>query len=121
MKAETEGHIKDFHVGKGDINTTHSQFADDTSLFSEFSNSSSYKNFLKVVDSEKMSGQNTNLHRYGFIGVNIIPSLVIAAEEFGCNVDTWPNTYLDFPLNGSPNTLSFWAPITENVERRLSS
>lgn len=50
MKAEVEGSIKGFHVGRGNFCINQIQLVDVTIMFSEFDNDLSFNHFLKVVE-----------------------------------------------------------------------
>ena len=55
------------------------------------------------------------------VGVNISDSWMSeAAAVLGCNVGKIPFMYLDLPIGGNPQRLSFWDPIVNRIKSRPS-
>lgn len=62
--------------------------------------------------------------------INLLKSIVVGikldkewenriAREIGCEIGSWPMSYLGLSLGGNPCHLSFWEPVIERVAKRL--
>ena len=49
------------------------------------------------------SGLNINMAKSALVGINIVEEEVVSlADEVGCEVGSWPMSYLGMPLGGNP-------------------
>lgn len=121
-QAADMGLIKGAMMGSEPLHIHHLQFADDTILFS-IDDDEAIKNLFHIVKTfEKSSGLNINLSKSEVLGINLERDRILSiAESPGCKVSNWPNSYLGLPLNANPNSMAFWTPMLEKIERRLHS
>ncbi|XP_077251854.1 uncharacterized protein LOC143891091 [Tasmannia lanceolata] len=114
--------IQGFFVGQSEVEVTHLQFADDTSLFCSPEVESVL--YLKAIIRwyELISGQRVNFHKSKLYGVNMDHELSLGlAGIMGCKLDHLPSSYLGLPLGfGRPNIASS-VSIVKRVERRLDT
>lgn len=99
-----------FHV------VTHLQFADDTIIFC----GASLKQVVALKKNLRwfrmLSGLKINYGKCDLIGIHLEDNNnQLLANAFGCRVGQFPEKYL-----GIPNKI-LWDPVTERLEKRLSS
>lgn len=70
---------------------------------------------------ELVSGLKINLGKSTMIGIEMAKeSLKEFAEDIGCGTRRTPFSYLGLLVGGNPRRKSFWSPVIEKVERRLT-
>uniref|UniRef100_A0A803PSR8 Reverse transcriptase domain-containing protein n=1 Tax=Cannabis sativa TaxID=3483 RepID=A0A803PSR8_CANSA len=108
-----------FQVGKDNIQISHLQFADDTLFF--VNDEASLRKLVEIVEAFcGISGLKVNLNKSQLLGICLEEEVVAQnAEIVGCEVGTWPMTYLGMPLGGSPRKETFWEPVLDKCAKRL--
>lgn len=109
-------------IGCNNLEITHLQYADDTIIAGDYSwdNVIAIKFILRWY--EMVSGLEINYKKSKLISVNI-PSEwgSSAASKLCCKTESLPFTYLGLPVGSSPHSYSFWKPVINKIESRLSS
>ncbi|XP_071712584.1 uncharacterized protein [Rutidosis leptorrhynchoides] len=108
-------------IGCDKIHLSHLQYADDTIFFGKWdvNNLRSLMNLLKCF--ELTSGLKVNYHKSNLFGVGVEPHEVEdMARLFGCNIGTFPFTYLGLPIGAKMNKEANWKPVIEKFEKRLA-
>ena len=103
------------------VSISHLQFFDDTLLVGNKSleNIRSLKAFLMLF--EVISGLKLNFHKSMFVGINVLDSwLTEASTVLNCKTSCVPFFYLGLPIGGESRKLTFWSPLFEWVNSRLS-
>ncbi|XP_071713260.1 uncharacterized protein [Rutidosis leptorrhynchoides] len=122
-KAATErGLFKGVEIGNDKIKVSHLQYADDTIFLGEWSRANAYslQNLLKCF--ELTSGLKVNFNKSCLYGVGVSDDEVkIVASRLGCQVGTFPFTYLGLPIDARMNKLKNWNPVVDKIKARLSN
>jgi len=120
-KAAAAGFFQGIHIGTGNVNITHLQFADDTLIFCE-----PEIDYLRIIKRvlfifQRFSGLSVNYAKSGLIVLGKDESWAKnAAEDLQCKLVQLSITYLGVPLGANMRRLSSWQPILEKVQSRLS-
>ena len=119
-KATEVGFVKGCKVGKDNILISHLQFADDTIFFID-SEGPSFNNMMTLLGLFcEASGLKINMAKSILLGLGVSDQVITSrAEMVGCEVGTWPISYLGMPLGGNPCSRSFWEPVISKVAKRL--
>jgi hypothetical protein len=71
---------------------------------------------------ENLSGLKVNFSKRQLVGVNVVTSwLSEAAMVLSCKVGSVPFVYLGLPIRGNARRLTFWEPLLNRINSRLSS
>ena len=65
-------------------------------------------------------GLNINLSKSMLVGINVKEEdMVSLARVAGCELGSWPMSYLGMPLGDNPCRVDFWGPVIEKISKRL--
>ena len=70
---------------------------------------------------EAMSGLKINLAKREIIPIGPVTNLVELASELGCNIGSFPTSYLGLPLGAKHKALGVWDSIEERYRKRLAA
>ncbi|GKV27386.1 hypothetical protein SLEP1_g36559 [Rubroshorea leprosula] len=121
-KAESEGLLKGLGIGRGDMELSLLQFADDTVFMGK-----ACAGNLKVVKAilhwfELISGLKINFSKSHLYGFNTSEGwLKGAAEILHCGVGRVPFIYLGLPVGGNPGRKQFWNSVLERFRQKLAT
>ena len=108
--------------GRGEeMSISHLLYADDTLIFCE-ADLEQFK-FLSwiLMWFEAMSGLKINLAKSEIIPIGPVTNLVELASELGCNIGSFPTSYLALPLGAKHKALGVWDSIEERYRKRLAA
>lgn len=113
------GMFEGFFPGHGDLLVSHLQFADNTIIFCD--NSQSQIRMLRCVLRcfEVVSNLHLNLTKSSLIAVGEIPNLELLATDLGCRTASLPSTYLGMPLGFNFKQKEVWDPVIDRMRKRL--
>ncbi|GAU43110.1 hypothetical protein TSUD_373050 [Trifolium subterraneum] len=114
--------FKGFNIGRGLVEISHLQYADDTLCIGEASveNLWSLKAILRGF--EMVSGLKVNFWKSGLMGINVSPTfLTMAATFLNCRLGSIPFKYLGLPVGANPKNGSTWEPLLDHLRKRLNS
>ncbi|XP_071713654.1 uncharacterized protein [Rutidosis leptorrhynchoides] len=117
-----KGLFKGIEVGVDKVLVSHLQYADDTIFMGECSraNARSLQNLLKCF--ELASGLKVNFHKSCVYGIGVSnDELLVISNQFGCQVDSFPFTYLGLPIGCKMTKLKDWYRVIDKVKNRLSN
>lgn len=106
----------------GGFRISHLQYADDILLFCppkmEF-----LQNIKKaLILFHLASGLKVNFHKSSLMGLNVTDAWIdCVAKNLLCKKGSIPFTYLGLPIGGNSSRLSFWNPIIQRMEKKLST
>ncbi|GKV25593.1 hypothetical protein SLEP1_g35004 [Rubroshorea leprosula] len=121
-KAVEKGLLEGVEVGGKGFKITHLQYADDTLLFGTATEGNVWtmKSILRTF--ELVSGLKINFNKSQLIGVGVKEEwLEKMAWILCCKKGFLPFKYLGIPIGGRSGKLSFWKPVLEGVNRKLST
>lgn len=121
-KVKDCGLMDRFNVGQDGMAITNLQFAVDTIIFSssKWEEVAVLKRILRCFELSR--GLKINLAKSMLVGVGCSEEVVQPlVRNLACNVGKLPCIYLGLPLGGNSRSKSFWDPVVEKFERRLSS
>jgi hypothetical protein len=105
-----------------EVRLTHLQFADDTLIIGEKTWLNVRSMWAVLLLFEEVSGLKVNFHKSLLTGVNVAKSwLKEAAMVLNCRKGTILFVYLGLPIGGDSRKLSFWKPVLDRIEDRISS
>ncbi|XP_071718980.1 uncharacterized mitochondrial protein AtMg01250-like [Rutidosis leptorrhynchoides] len=104
------------------IPISHLQYADDTVFFGTWS-LDNFENLMKLLRCfELCSGLKVNYNKSNLFGVGVDKYEVESmANLFGCNIGSFPFTYLGLPIGANMNKFESWKPVVDKFEKRLSN
>ena len=104
-----------------DLSISHLFYADDTLIFCE--DDLEQLKFLSwiLMWFEAMSGLKINLTKSEIIPIGPVNNLVELASELGCNIGSFPTSYLGLPLGAKHKALGVWDSIEERYRKRLAA
>ena len=104
-----------------DLSSSHLFYADDTLIFCE--DDLEQLKFLSwiLMWFEAMSGLKINLTKSEIIPIGPVNNLVDLATELGCNIGSFPTSYLGLPLGAKHKALGVWDSIEERYRKRLAA
>ena len=108
--------------GRGeDLSISHLLYADDTIIFCE--DDLEQLKFLSwiLMWFEAMSGLKINLAKSEIIPIGPVTNIVELASELGCNIGSFPTSYLNLPLGAKHKALGVWDSIEERYRKRLAA
>lgn len=109
-------------IGAGVFRLSHLQYADDTILLGEKSWKNIYAAKFILKWFEIISGLSINFNKSKLICVNCPPQWTSeAARILQCKVENLPTSYLGLPVGSSHRRYSFWVPVIQRVEKKLSA
>ncbi|KAM7480816.1 hypothetical protein LguiB_005399 [Lonicera macranthoides] len=120
VRAREMGIIDGFEIGRDKIKLSHLQFADDTIFF--LSNDvNKLKNLITILDTFGLaSGLHINVSKSTLVGINLNEEdMVSLSRVSGCEIGSWPMSYLGMPLGDNPIRVGFWNPVVEKISKRL--
>ena len=116
------GLVSGFSVGSGNatMSISHLLFADDTIIFCD--NDCDQMVNLRCILTwfEAVSGLRVNLAKSSILPVGEVNNIQLLAGVLGCNIDSFPSTYLGLPLGAKFKEKAIWDPIIGRFEKRLS-
>ncbi|KAL6566436.1 hypothetical protein OROGR_002051 [Orobanche gracilis] len=122
MRAAVDrGIFNGFKVGDDQQLISHLQYADDTLLVGDYSdtNIKAMKSILKCF--ELASGLKINFNKSNLIGVNVDANdMGAAVQKLNCKAGNLQFKYLGIPIGANPNRVSTWNPIIESFKKKLS-
>lgn len=100
---------------------SHLQYADDILLFCP-PKMAFLQNIKKaLILFHLASGLKVNFHKSSLMGLNVTDVWIdCAAKNLYCKKGSIPFNYLGLPIGGNSSRLSFWDPIIERMENKLS-
>ena len=104
-----------------DLSISHFFYADDTLIFCE--DDLEQLKFLSwiLMWFEAMSGLKINLTKSEIIPIGPVNNLVELTSELGCNIGSFPTSYLGLPLGAKHKALGVWDSIEERYWKRLAA
>ena len=108
--------------GRGEeLSISHLLYADDTLIFCEAD--LEQLKFLSwiLMWFEAMSGLKINLAKSEIIPIGPVTNLVELASELGCNIGSFPTSYLGLPLGAKHKALGVWDSTEERYRKRLAA
>ena len=108
--------------GRGeDLAISHLLYADDTLIFCE--DDLEQLKFLSwiLMWFEAMSGLKINLAKSEIIPFRPVNNLMELASELGCNIGSFPTSYLGLPLGAKHKAMGVWDSIEERYRKRLAA
>nr|XP_029145792.1 uncharacterized protein LOC114924687 [Arachis hypogaea] len=115
-----KGVLRMLEVGKGKVELSHLQFANDTILFCpcDLETISNYRRVL--LGFELLSSLRINYDKIVLIGLNMVDGETQrACEVLRCKEGFLPIKYLGVPLGANPKRIHTWDPVIRKVEERL--
>ena len=107
--------------GRGeDLAISHLLYADDTLIFCE-DDLEQLKLSWILMWFEAMSGLKINLAKSEIIPIGPVNNLVELASELGCNIGSFPTSYLGLPLGTKHKAMGVWDSIEERYRKRLAA
>lgn len=121
-KAQENNMIKGLCIGQEKVEILHLQFANDTIFFLAGAEGV-WKNLLELPNLFcTVSSLKINKAKCSLAGINWdCEKIKRMVDSWGCEVGSWPITYLCLPFGGRPRALTFWDPVVEKMEKRLQS
>ncbi|GKV32614.1 hypothetical protein SLEP1_g41208 [Rubroshorea leprosula] len=122
MKAVEKGLLEGVEVGGKGFKISHLQYADDTLLFGTATEENVWamKSILRTF--ELVLGLKINFNKSQLIGIGVKEEwLEKMAWILCCKKGVLPFKYLGVPIGGRSGKLSFWKPVLEGVNRKLST
>ncbi|XP_071688580.1 uncharacterized protein [Rutidosis leptorrhynchoides] len=118
--AVSNGRFFGVEIGKDKIPLSHLQYADDTIFFGKWS-FENLENLMKLLKCfELCSGLKVNYNKSKLFGVGVDKEEVRDMSNlFGCNIGTFPMTYLGLPIGANVKKLSNWKPVIDKFVKRL--
>ncbi|XP_071695307.1 uncharacterized protein [Rutidosis leptorrhynchoides] len=121
-KAATEkGFFKGVEVGDDKVLISHLQYADDAIFLGEWSRSNAYslQNILKCF--ELASGLKVKFQKSCLYGIDVSHEKVTTvASRIGCQVGSFPFTYLRLPIGVKMKKLNYWNQVIDKIKVKLS-
>lgn len=120
-KALSNSLIEEFWIRRDGVQVSHLQFADDTICFIKDSEEPVAN--LKYIFSifETISGLKVNYAKSILLGIGVEEEVVHRyASVMACQVEKWSMKYLGMPLGGNKKSSTFWDPVVERVNKKLS-
>ncbi|CAN1812553.1 LINE-1 reverse transcriptase homolog [Linum perenne] len=117
-----EGFLSGFFMDEGrqEGEMSHILYADDTVVFCEANEGQVRALVATLVCFEAVSGLRVNYHKSCMFVVGEVEDVASLAEVFGCEVASFPSTYLGLPLGVRASSKGMWDPVIATVTRRLS-
>ncbi|KAM7497251.1 hypothetical protein LguiA_021665 [Lonicera macranthoides] len=117
-RAEDKNLVEGFEIGRDSVTLSHLQFADDTIFFLS-NNEEKFKNLIGILEIFGLvSGLKINMTKSILVGINFEKDQMSSlANEVGCDIGTWPLSYLGMPLGDNPCRLCFWEPVIKKISK----
>lgn len=82
----------------------------------------SINKFQKLIQClELVSDLKVNWGKGSLTGIRPnLESVVLAANQLGCKIGSWPPQYLGVLLGGNPRTKAFWNLLIEMCQKKLA-
>lgn len=120
-QAEETGCLKGFPVSN-DLSVSLLQFADDTIIFTDGSESNLWGIKAILRSFELASGLKINYAKSNVLGVNIEERVLRGASAFlACCVGSIPFKFLGIQVGANPRRCTTWEPVLNKVKLKLSS
>jgi hypothetical protein len=114
--------FRGFSVGSNPMVISHLQYADDTLCIGEASVENLWALKAILRGFELASGLKVNFWKSCLIGINVAPSFMVPACTFlNCRQGSIPFKYLGLPIGANPRNELTWAPLLEQLRKRLFS
>ncbi|KAL4189382.1 hypothetical protein AMTRI_Chr08g165150 [Amborella trichopoda] len=103
------GRFAGFNISNSGIVISHLQYADDILIFCDVDSFqvTNIVRFLKIC--EVTLGLKVNFHKSSMVGINCSDDLIMdLANMMGCEVGSFPLTYLGLPISDSRLSIAVW-------------
>ncbi|KAF3678189.1 hypothetical protein FXO37_04501 [Capsicum annuum] len=121
--ANREGWLRGFEVartGRGTLEITHLQYADDTLIFCDAEEEQLRILRLILVIFERMSGLHVNWSKSFLYPVNVVPNIEMLKAVLGGEVGNLPTIYLGLPLGAKSKSMEIWNGVIEKCDKKLA-
>nr|XP_009785833.1 PREDICTED: uncharacterized protein LOC104234042 [Nicotiana sylvestris] len=116
--------IEGFTVGNSVANlviVSHLLYADDTLIFCGANKMQVQYLNLTLLLFQAISGLHINMLKSKIYPINLVENLEELADIMGCDVGSFPTTYLGLPLGARYKVAEVWSGVIEKVEKRLAT
>ncbi|WMV25457.1 hypothetical protein MTR67_018842 [Solanum verrucosum] len=124
QKASSLHWIEPIKIGRdptSQANVSHLLYADDTLIFCGAERSQVMQLNLTLFIFEAISGLHMNMQKSTIYPVNEVLNLEELADIMGCNIGSFPSTYLGIPLGAQHKSTEIWTGVIEKFEKRLAT
>jgi len=124
QKASSLHWIEPFKIGRdptSQANVSHLLYADDTLIFCGAERSQVMQLNLTLFIFEAISGLHMNMQKSTIYPVNEVLNLEELADIMGCNIGSFPSTYLGLPLGAQHKSTEIWTGVIGKFEKRLAT
>ncbi|WMV43163.1 hypothetical protein MTR67_036548 [Solanum verrucosum] len=122
QKASSLNWIEPFKIGRdptSQANVSHLLYVDDTLILCGAERSQVMQLNLTLFIFEAISGLHINMQKSTIYPVNEVLNLEELADILGCNIGSFPSTYLGLPLGAQHKPTEIWTGVIEKFEKRL--
>ena len=119
-KAREANLIEGFEIGRERVKLSHLQFVDDTIFFLS-KDEEKLENLFEILNIFGLAlGLKINMAKSALVGINVgQEEMVSLANVVGCEVGSWPLSYLGMPLGDNPSQIGFWNRLLKRCQKDL--